>query len=73
MYAKRPWRILSVSLITPTPWVGLISHRVGPEPAIGPAGDRTRWAGPMINSAESAAPNTGGGGLRHRIALRKGK
>ena len=31
---------------------GRLSHRVRPEPAIGPAKGRTRWAGPMVNSAK---------------------
>src|SRR5215831_8459487 len=31
-------------------------HRVWPEPAIGPAKGRTRWAGPMINSAKPMPP-----------------
>ena len=32
------------------------AQRVRPEPAIGPARGRTRWAGPMINSAHCAVP-----------------
>jgi len=32
-----------------------LSHRVRPELAIGPARDRTRWAGPM-DSAKSGRP-----------------
>src|SRR5260370_20059814 len=51
---------------------GAISHRVRPEPAIGPARGRTRWAGPMINSAHCAIPvrrvgdaaKVGGGAMR---------
>jgi len=46
--------------------VGWMSHRVRPELAIGPARGRTRWAGPMVNSAKSTvgSPPEGPDGFR---------
>src|SRR5260370_10803377 len=43
-----------------------MSHRVRPELAIGPARGRTRWAGPMVNSAKSTvgSPPEGPDGFR---------
>src|SRR6266478_3631820 len=44
------------------------SRRVRPEPAIGPARGRTRWAGPMVNSAKPTAGYAAGNpdGFRYR-------